>query len=65
MNTVTAHRGTATLAAKDVRRLMRANKKTIQGIARCWNLTQVRVRHVRSHGVSGAAFVQDCLEILS
>lgn len=52
------------LSGHSIRALMRANRKTIAGIARQFNLTQTRVRKVRTNGVSGHAFVRDWLEIL-
>ena len=52
------------LSGAEIRRLMRVNRKTIRGVAAAWNLTQVRVRYVRAHGVVGAAFVQDWLAIV-
>ena len=53
-----------TLSAYEVQRLMRQHRKTIRGLAQQWNLTLKRVRHVRTYGVSGEAFVRDWLEIL-
>jgi hypothetical protein len=53
------------LTGKQVRAMMRANHKTIAGIARQYNLTQTRVRTVRANGVQGDAFVRDWLEILA
>jgi hypothetical protein len=53
------------LSAKEVKSLMRQHRKTIRGLAQQWNLTLKRVRHVRTNGVSGEAFVRDWLEILS
>ena len=53
------------LSAATVRRLMRANRKTIRGLATRWNLTLKRVRQVRHQGVKGEAFVRDWLEMLT
>ena len=53
------------LSAATVRRLMRANRKTIRGLATRWNLTLTRVRQVRRQGVKGEAFVRDWLEMLT
>jgi len=53
------------LSATTVRRLMRANRKTIRGLATRWNLTLTRVRQVRHQGVKGEAFVRDWLEMLT
>ena len=53
------------LSATTVRRLMRANRKTIRGLAMRWNLTLTRVRQVRHQGVQGEAFVRDWLEMLT
>ena len=53
------------LSAATVRRLMRANRKTIRGLATRWNLTLTRVRQVRAGGVKGEAFVRDWLEMLT
>ena len=53
------------LSAATVRRLMRANRKTIRGLAMRWNLTLTRVREVRDQGVKGEAFVRDWLEMLT
>ena len=47
------------LSAKEVKSLMRQHRKTIRGLAQQWNLTLKRVRHVRTNGVSGEAFVRD------
>ena len=51
------------LTARQIRAMMRANRKTIAGIARQFNLTQTRVRYVRTNGVKGEVFVRDWLEI--
>ncbi len=51
------------LTGKQIRAMMRANRKTIRGIAAQFNLTFVRVRYVRTHGVNGSAFVRDWLQI--
>ena len=53
------------LSAATIRRLMRANRKTIRGLATRWNLTLTRVRQVRHQGVKGEAFVRDWLEMLT
>ncbi len=53
------------LSAAAVRRLMRANRKTIRVLATRWNLTVTRVRQVRHQGVQGEAFVRDWLEMLT
>ena len=53
------------LSAATVRRLMRANRKTIRGLATRWNLTMKRIRQVRHQGVTGEAFVRDWLEMLT
>jgi len=50
------------LTGKEVRALMRANHKTIRGLAAQMNITHVRVREVRANGVHGPAFVRDWLE---
>ena len=54
---------TQKLSGKAIRAMMRANRKTIRGIAAQWNLTMERVRYVRMHGVTGDAFVRDWLQI--
>lgn len=54
-----------TLSAETIQHLMRKHHKTIRGIAKEWNLTMKRVRHVRLHGVQGDVFVMDWLEILT
>lgn len=53
-----------TLTGREVRRLMRKYRKTIAGLASSMNITQARVRYVREHGVTGAAFIEDWLEAL-
>ena len=53
------------LSAATIRRLMRANRKTIRGLATRWNLTMKRVRQVRHQGVKGEAFVRDWFEMLT
>jgi hypothetical protein len=53
------------LSGKDVVALMRKHKQTIAGLASAMNLSQVRVRHVREHGVSGKVFVQDWVEAIT
>ena len=52
------------LTAASIRAMMRANGKTISGLAASMNITQKRVRFVRANGVAGACFVQDWLEAL-
>lgn len=49
------------LSANYIKRLMRAHKKTINGLAEQMGITQTRVRYVREHGVRGEAFVHDWL----
>lgn len=46
-------------------RLMRANHKTISGLAASMNITQVRVRQVRAQGVRGDHFVADWMQALT
>ncbi len=53
-----------TLTGASIRALMSAHNKTIKGLAAQMGITQVRVRFVRTHGVSGAHFVQDWLEAI-
>lgn len=53
------------LTGATITRLMRANNKTIRGLAASMNITQVRVRQVRAHGVRGEHFVADWLEALT
>mgnify|MGYP003382589507 CR=1 FL=1 len=53
------------LSGLEVRRLMRAHKQTIRGLASAMGITQTRVRIVRDFGVSGDAFVRDWTEALS
>jgi hypothetical protein len=53
------------LSGKEVVALMRKHKKTIAGLSSAMNLSQARVRHMREHGVSGKAFVQDWVEAIS
>jgi len=45
--------------------LMRKHHKTIRGLSKSMNITQTRVHHVRKHGVTGNALVQDWMEALS
>lgn len=54
-----------TLSGDQVVVLMRKHKKTIAGLAKAMNISQVRVRHVREHRVAGDAFVQDWVEAIS
>lgn len=53
------------LTATTVVRLMRANGKTIKGLAESMGITQKRVRQVRAEGVRGEAFVMDWMEALT
>ena len=53
------------LTAATIIRLMRANNKTIRGLAASMNITQARVRQVRTNGVQGAAFVADWMEAIT
>ena len=53
------------LTAATIINLMRANRKTIAGLAQSMNITQARVRKVRANGVKGSAFVQDWMEALT
>jgi len=48
-----------------ITRLMRANHKTISGLAASMNITQVRVRQVRAQGVRGDHFVADWMQALT
>jgi hypothetical protein len=53
-----------TLSGKTIRALMRSNKKTIRGLAAQWNITQKRVRFVRTHGVQGEVLVWEWRDVL-
>jgi hypothetical protein len=53
------------LTGASIVKLMRANRKTIAGLAASMNITQARVRQVRARGVRGAHFVADWLEALA
>jgi tRNA A37 threonylcarbamoyltransferase TsaD len=44
--------------------LMRARRITIRALAKRMNITLTRVRHVRTHGVCGVAFVRDWLDAI-
>jgi hypothetical protein len=57
-------RTTWRLTGKEIRALMRVNRKTISGISSAWNLTKTRVRYVREYGVRGEAYVHDWLHML-
>ena len=52
------------LSGATIVRLMRARRITIRALAQRMNITLKRVRHVRTHGVCGVAFVLDWLEAL-
>ena len=52
------------LSGKTIRALMRSNKQTIRSVAAKWNITQKRVRFVRTHGVSGEALVWEWRDVL-
>ena len=54
---------TTYLSGKEIKTLMRKNRKTIRGVAAQYQLTIKRVRYVRTHGVAGEAFVRDWREI--
>ena len=54
-----------TLSGETIRHLMRKNHLTLRGIAHQWDFTLKYVRQVRQHGVQGAAYVQDWLELLT
>lgn len=51
-----------TLTGLEVVHLMRKHKLTIRQLAAKMNITQVRVREVRSKGVTGQLYVMDWLE---
>lgn len=61
MSSLSSHQ----LTGPAVARLMRAHGKTIRGLAAAMGITHTRVRHVRQHGVRGAAFVADWLEAIT
>jgi hypothetical protein len=50
------------LTAISIVKLMRKHRKTIRGLAGAMNITQARVRQVRSGGVAGKGFVQDWMQ---
>lgn len=52
------------LTAETVVRLMRAQRKTIAGLAAAMGITQRRVRQVRAQGVRGRHFVADWMEAI-
>lgn len=51
-----------TLTGREVVHLMRKHNLTIRQLASKMNITQVRVREVRSKGVTGKLYVMDWLE---
>ena len=53
------------LSGQTIVRLMRANRKTIAGLAGQMGITQTRVRQVRAQGVSGRGYVMDWLEAIT
>jgi hypothetical protein len=53
------------LTGTTIARLMRANRKTIRGLAASMNIPQTRVRQVRAEGVRGESFVADWMEALT
>lgn len=53
------------IAGATIAKLMRQHAKTIRGLAQAMGITQKRVRHVRSHGVRGAAFVHNWMEAIT
>lgn len=53
------------LTAATIVRLMRAHKKTIKQIADYLGVPQTRVRYVREHGVTGAAWVMDWMQAIT
>lgn len=53
------------LTGATIVRLMRANGRTIAGIAMACNITQKRVREVREHGVKEWGMVCDWLHIIT
>ena len=52
------------LTGKQITRLMRQHRQTIAGLAKSMQITQVRVREVRSNGVKGAG-VMDWLQCIT
>ena len=52
------------LTGATVVRLMRAQRKTIAGLAAAMGITQRRVRQVRAQGVRGCHFVADWMEAI-
>lgn len=53
------------LTATTLANLMRKNHKTIRELAAAMNITQTRLRQVRSHSVAGASYVCDWLEAIT
>ncbi len=53
------------LTGTTVTKLMKANRKTISGLAASMNITQTRVRQVRAQGVRGDVFVADWMEAIT
>jgi hypothetical protein len=53
------------LPATTIRSLMSSHRKTIAGLAHSMNITQKRVRQVRTIGVRGEAFVMDWMEAIT
>lgn len=53
------------LTGRTVVLLMRRHGKTVEGLARLMNVTQVRVRHVRDEGVQGQVMVMDWAEAIT
>lgn len=53
------------LTAATIVRLMRANGKTIKGVAEYLGVPQTRVRYVRAHGVNGVAWVMDWMQAIT
>jgi hypothetical protein len=50
------------LEGKELTRLMRIYRVTIRGLAETMDVTQKRVRQVRTHGVSGPHYRQDWIQ---
>lgn len=53
------------LTGKQITRLMRQHGQTIAGLAKSMQITQVRVREVRSKGVNGPGYVMDWLQAIT
>ena len=53
------------LSGATIIRLMQSNRKTISGLAASMNITQIRVRQVRTQGVRGEHVVADWMEALT